>query len=285
MSKLFPTPDAENLLICVSSVGDKKDFSCLITNKMTDLHIVGTTQCFSLHWYEDAGGKRSKMKVASIDGTADEPIRRDGISDFALKLAEKKYGKGVTKEDIFFYVYGYLHSQEYREAFSQDLKLALPKIGFSEKKEDFLAFSRAGRELAEIHLNYESVKAPEELKFSGVLKIEDIPDRPDMCRVRKMKVLPKERKVVYNQHLTVENIPAEAFEYVVNGRSAIEWIAEQYQYSVDKESGIVNDPNEYGGGAYVLNLLLSIIAVSVRTGEIVKKLPKLELGEAPQCQT
>jgi len=275
--RLFPSTSAKNMLICVAGIGVKKDFTCLITDRMTDLEIVGKSQCFPLYWYEDSGEKRSKMKVASIDGTEVSLVRHDGISDYALKIARDKYGGTLTKEDIFFYVYGYLHSPEYRNAFSDDLKLSLPRIEYVSKADDFWAFSKAGRELAELHLNYEKVEPPDYLKFSGGIKIEDLIENESICRVTKMKLIPEDGKLVYNQYITIEGIPKEAFEYVVNGKSAIEWIVDQYQYSVDKNTGIINDPNEYAGGKYVLELLLSIISVSVQSVNIVKGLPKVVL--------
>jgi len=279
MPRIYPTHDAKNLQICVAGIGVKKDFSCIITDEITDLNFTTAGQCFPLYWYEDSSEKRSKMKVESIDGTTISTKKNDGISDFALKLAKDMYGNKVTKEDIFFYVYGFLHSPDYRNTFTDDLKMSLPKIEFVSNPEDFWTFSKAGRELAEIHLNYEKVKAPETIKFSGAIKIEDVLKEPNLCHITKMKVLPKERKVIFNQFLTIENIPEEAFEYIVNGKSAIEWIEDQYQYSKDNDSGIINDPNEYSGGKYILNLLLSVIGVSVKTVEIVKALPKLILED------
>ena len=93
-----------------------------------------------------------------------------------------------------------------------------------------------------------------------------------------MKLMPEERTLVYNQYLTIENIPGEAFEYTVNGRSALGWIVDRYQYKKDKDSGIIDDPNEYAGGRYILNLILSVIGVSVKTMEIVNSLPSLNLS-------
>ena len=267
MPRIFPSPEKENLLICVAGIGVKKEFSCLITDKITDLEVVGKNQCFPLYWYDNVGEKRAKLKVSTLDGEETGAVRHDGISDYALKTANGMYSKDITKEDIFYYVYGYLHSPEYKSTFSEDLKLSLPRIDFVAKAEDFFAFSKAGRDLAELHLNYESVKPLESVKISGDMT---------RCNVTKMKVVPGERKVIYNQHITVENIPEESFEYIVNGKSAIGWVADQYQYSVDKESGIVNDPNEYAGGEYVLKLLLQVIAVSVKTMQIVKNLPKID---------
>jgi len=276
--KLFPTLDTKNLLICVAGVGVKKDFSCLITNCMTDLEIVGKSQCFPLYWYKDNSETRRKNKQQSLfDEDTVAMKKHDGISDYILEEAVKKYGSDVTKEDIFYYVYGYLHSPEYREAFSDDLKLSLPKIELVDSKDDFDAFSKAGRNLAELHTNYENLNPPESVKISGYIDVQDILKNESICKVTKMRLYPEDRKVVYNQYITVENIPEEAFEYIVNGRSAIGWIVDQYQYKVDKDSGIVNDPNEYAGGSYILRLLLSVITVSVRTMEIVKSLPRLNL--------
>jgi predicted helicase len=249
-----------------------------MTNKMTDLHLVGATQCFPLYWYEDGSDIRVKNKQSSLFDEEPQVKRHDGVSDYALNLAGSKYGPTVTKEDIFYYIYGYLHSPEYRKTFSDDLKLSLPKIDFVLDKNDFDAFVKAGRDLADLHLNYEDREPPEYVKLSGNMDIHSILAKEDICKVKKMRVYPDEHKVVYNEHITVENIPEEAFQYIVNGRSAIGWLADQYQYSVDKDSGIVNDPNEYAGGSYVLKLLLSIITVSVETVKIVNGLPKLNFN-------
>jgi len=277
--KLFPTFDADNLLICVAGVGVKKDFSCLMTNKMTDIQLMANGQCFPLYWYEDSSDVRVKNKQSSLFDEEPQVKRHDGVSDYALNLARSKYGPTVTKEDIFYYVYGYLHSPEYRKTFSDDLKLSLPKIDFVPDKNDFDTFVKAGRDLADLHLNYEDREPPEYVKLSGNMDIHSILAKEDICKVKKMRVYPDEHKVVYNEHITMENIPEEAFQYIVNGRSAIGWLADQYQYSVDKDSGIVNDPNTYAGGSYVLKLLLSIITVSVETVKIVNNLPKLSFSD------
>jgi predicted helicase len=283
MPRIFPTPETKNLLICVAGVGDKANFSCLMTDNMTDLHIIGTSQCFPLYWYEDKSEARRENKQISLFGDDTERfVRHDGISDYILGVARMKYGQDVTKEDIFYYVYGYLHSPEYRELFSDDLKMSLPRIGLVESKEDFLAFSEAGRRLADLHTNYEKVEPFKGLTFTNGESLDSLLADEARCRVTKMKVLPDEGKVEYNNRIIVSNIPKEAFEYTLNGRSAIGWIADQYRYTVDKKSGIVNDPNEYAGGSYVLKLLCSVITVSVKTMEIVNRLPKLNLEEAEQ---
>jgi predicted helicase len=227
----------------------------------------------------DINDIRAKNKQKSLFDDTPSLIRHDGVSDYALKTAKSKYGSDVTKEDIFYYVYGYLHSPEYLEAFSEDLKLSLPRIDLIDDYDEFRIFSDAGRNLAELHTNYENAEPPESLRLSGSVDIKEIINNDDFCRVKKMRALPEEGKVIYNKNIVIENIPKEAFEYVVNGRSAIECIVDQYQYKEDKESGIVNDPNEYAGGNYVFRLLRSVIGVSVKTMEIVKSLPKLKFEE------
>ncbi len=124
-----------------------------------------------------------------------------------------------------------------------------------------------------LHLRYEEIAPLDTIEVKGNRK---------NCRVSKMRFLDKDRKdtIVFNDHIRVENIPAVAYEYVVNGKSAIEWVMERYQIKSDKDSGIVNDPNlwcdEHGDPQYILNLLLSVIAVSVRTVEILRGLPVVE---------
>lgn len=217
--------------------------------------------------------------------------RRDAISDFALNQARKQYGNKTTKEDIFYYVYGFLHNPDYRTEFAADLKKMLPRILFVDDSTIFWKYVKAGRELAELHLHYENAE-----KYPGVIEMYNPMTVADTLKqmgsdemeylnyhVDKMRFPSKtdKSKIIYNSQITIENIPAEAYEYVVNGRSAIEWIMECYQIKTHKESGIVNNPNdwarEHNKPRYILDLLLSIITVSVRTVEIVKGLPKVEL--------
>ena len=269
-SALFPSPVSQNLLICVSAAVSTKNLSVLMTDCVSDLHFNGDTQCFPLYYYEE----QAKQSPSLFDAGADtEYIRRDGVSDFILERARRQYGKTVTKEDIFYYVYGFLHSPEYRETFSVDLKKSLPRIPLVEDVRHFWAFSKAGRALADLHVNYESVPAYPGLTVTGT--------ESGFFTVEKMRFPQKGQKdtILYNSRITVSDIPPVAYEYVVNGKSAIEWIMERYQVTVHSESGIRNDPNDWakevGNPHYILDLLLSIVNVSVQTVEIVKGLPKL----------
>lgn len=280
MSLLFPDDSIDNRVICTINGGSKKEYSCLISNHKTDWHMIGDTQCFPLYWYEDRDEIRRSNKQASLfEDDRNDLIRHDGISDYALSEARKRYGDTVSKEDIFYYIYGYLHSQDYRAAFADDLRLSLPRIGFVDSKEDFDAFADAGRRLADLHLNYEHAEKCGSVKIDADVPMEVLLSDESLLRVTKMKLISDERRLVYNQHVTIGDIPEDAFRYIVNGRSALGWIVDQYQYSVDKESGIVNDPNEYAGPKYIFDLVLSIISVSVETMRIVDSLPRLSFEE------
>jgi predicted helicase len=269
--ELFPHSNITNLVISITGLGASKVFSCLVSNVMPDLQVQMNNQCFPLYYYEE----RKKSSPTLFDAAGEnEFIRRDGVSDFILERAKKQYGKNVGKEDIFYYVYGILHSPDYRTAFANDLKKMLPRIPLVEDVRDFWKFSKAGRQLAELHINYENVPA-----YSGV---EVTGANSEFYRVEKMRFPKKDQKdkIIFNSKIIISNIPEKAYEYVVNGKSAIEWIMERYQITTHKDSGIKNDPNDWaeevGNPRYVLDLLLSIINVSVQTVDIVNDLPKLE---------
>lgn len=264
-----------NLFILVSGTGNNKDFSVLITDLLPDFQCQFNTQCFPLYWYEE----KKEEVMADIFAMVDEPkekeyIRHDGITDYILQEASEKYRtNAITKEDIFYYVYGFLHSEDYRKQFAADLKKMLPRLPLVDNAVDFKAFSEAGRKLADLHLNYEKRPKPEQVIVER---------NSDDYIVEKMKFKSKQDKsvIIYNNHITIKNIPLEAYDYIVNGRSAIEWIMERYQVKIDKASEIKNDPNdwakEHNDPTYILDLLLSVITVSIETMKIVKDLPKVK---------
>ena len=273
MPKLFPTPETRNLVICLPGVGNVKDFSVHITNIIRDLDTYGGIQCFPLYYYE----KKSVYQPTLFDSEKSEYTRKDGITNFMLERCRASYGPKVSKEDIFYYVYGLLHSPDYRRTFAADLKKMLPRLPLVEKPADFWAFSKAGRALAELHLNYETQPPHPDVVVSGA--------EQGTFRVEKMRFPDKRDKstIEYNPWITIAHIPQTAYDYVVNGRSAVEWIMERYQIRTDKASGITNDPNDWateqGKPRYILDLLLSVITVSVETVKIVNELPGLEIKE------
>lgn len=281
--KLFPTPLHKNLVICVSGIGASKDFSTIITDCIPDLQLQFNGQCFPLYWYDNSEAEIIDLFNQGSKNEMDRYARRDGVTDWILDTARKQYGYKVTKEDIFYYVYGLLHSPEYRTAFAADLKKSLPRLPLVEKADDFWAFSKAGRDLANLHLNYETI---EPYKKCNILyapftnKGDRINYHVEKMRFGKIDSKTADKSIIhYNNAIIIEHIPAEAYEYVVNGKSAIEWIMERYAITTDKKSGITNDPNdwarEHNDEKYIFNLLLRIINVSVQTVEIVKGLPKL----------
>lgn len=273
IDSFFPTPDRPNRVICVSGKGVTKEFSCMITDIIPDLEIVGKSQCFPLYYYEKNNAQQLSVLEEEQAGAY---TRRDGVSDYILSRAHDAYGAAVTKEDIFYYVYGLLHSPEYRKTFSNDLKKMLPRLPLVDDPEDFWSFSKAGRKLADLHINYESVSPHPDVTVTG--------EKKKQFRVSKM-YHPKDGKkkqkstIIYNEYITVENIPQKAYEYVVNGKSAIAWIMERYQIKTDKKSGITNDPNDWCKEAnnprYILDLLCSVIHVSTKTVDIVNSLPEV----------
>lgn len=267
--KLFPL-GYKNVVIALSGA---KGLSALISNTIVDLHYVGDAQCFPLYWYESAGSGRV--------------IRHDAITDDALSVFRKVYPGGVAenakknryreiqKEDIFYYVYGILHSEEYRSRFAANLKKELPRIPFAE---DFDAFCQAGKKLAGIHLNYESA---EMYPLTIVGNVED-PGPVQKLRWGKKKDPEAGRSVedrsvlVYSSRLTYKGIPEAAHRYVVNGRSPLEWMIDRYQVKTDPASGIVNDPNAYSDDpCYISNLIRRLVTVSVETMRIVDALPPI----------
>lgn len=287
---LFPCNGLKNIIIALSGIGGSKSFSCIIADTILDIQLISNGQAFPLYWYEERDNYSKSL--FDDDTNSDKYVRRDGISDWILKEVCKRFGnsKAITKEHIFYYVYGILHSPQYRERFAADLKKSLPRIPIVEDVQVFMAFYKAGKTLAELHLNYEQVPASPDV----VVKIEDVPSgtsRYDHFAVEKMafpkvrnekgKLIPDKTRIIYNGNITIENIPAKAYEYIVNGKSAIEWIMERYAITQDKKSLIVNDPNdwskEHETPTYIFDLLLSIINVSTQTVDIINSLPKLKL--------
>tara|TARA_B110000240_G_scaffold198206_1_gene257294 strand:- start:83 stop:4948 length:4866 start_codon:yes stop_codon:yes gene_type:complete len=273
----FPSENEKNMVISVSGAGMNKGFSSIISSAVEDLQFQANGMHFPLYHYEN----REKIQGSLFDDTSvGEYIRRDGISDFILERAIKQYGGNLTKVDMFYYVYGILHSNDYRKAFANDLKKMLPRIPLVDEPRDFWKFSKAGRELAELHINYESVPPSDEVTVIGA--------ESGNFKVNKIKHLSKDQKdtILYNGSITIKDIPEKAYQYVVNGKSAIEWILDRYQVKTHKDSGITNNPNDWAGEVenprYILDLLLSVINLSCQTVDIVNSLPKLEFEEVKE---
>ena len=287
-TKLLPTPNHCNLIICVTGNGARRGFSVYITENIVDYNTYdGGCQCFPLYWYDDSTADIADL-FSAPQSEMDRYVRRDGVTDWILSTTRKQYGSLVTKEDIFYYVYGILHAPDYRTTFAADLKKSLPRLPLVESPDDFWAFSRAGRSLAELHLGYEHVEP-----YAGCRTIySPLTNRgdeisyliDDKMRFGKLDSKTADKRIIhYNAGITIENIPLEAYDYVVNGKSAIEWVMERYAVKTDPASQIENNPNdwcrEHDDPKYIYNLLLRIITVSLETMKIVRSLPKLKLEE------
>jgi predicted helicase len=277
--KLMPTPRHVNWVIAATGIGAAKTFSALISNCIPNYHMHDTGQCFPLYWYEKIEVKAEPQdEMFSATGATpdtDGYIRRDAITDWALTAFRDHYHDAtITKEDLFWYVYGILHSPEYKSRFSADLKKMLPRIPFAQ---DFRVFADAGRKLGEWHLNYETINPYPLTEDVKRLVMEDGDYRVQKMVFGKKEGKPDKTVIVYNEYLTLRDIPLEAYDYVVNGKPALEWIMERYAVTVDKASGIKNDPNAWSESPrYIVDLVKRIARVSVESARIVKGLPALK---------
>lgn len=308
--KLFPMGTGmktDNLLIQFSGIGSAS-FSCLITDLIPNYDRLSKGQCLPLYWYEekqvgtmlfdenDYVVSSGQTSLFGDEATRPEKTytRHDAITDEAIKVFRdvyphafpKRYKKDggieLNKTDIFYYVYGILHSPEYRKRFESNLKKELPRIPLAA---DFARFSEAGRKLARLHLDYEAVDPWASIVEDG--------DSVNPGRTVKMKFGPHKKDEEYPkgqdmtvlkvaENMTLRGIPLEAYEYVVNGRSAIGWLMDRYQVRKDKASGIVNDPNDYSDDPrYIVDLVERVVTVSMETIAIVNELPALNEKAQP----
>jgi predicted helicase len=274
MPKIFPNQNVENLVIAVTGVGVTKDFNALIINKIPDVQLQANGQCFPLYTYE----KPKEIGDLFATVTTEEYTKKENISDSILKDFQKKYqDKNISKSDIFYYIYGVLHSPEYKQRFAADLKKMLPRIPYTK---DFWSFSKAGAELAHYHLNYETIQPYEIKEFSAEVYLENEDYRVEKMVFGKNKNGIDKTTIIYNSKITLSQIPLESYEYIVNGKSPLEWIMERYKVTKDKDSGIVNNPNHWSEDPrYIVDLIKRIVRVSMETVRIVKELPPLELIE------
>lgn len=274
MPAMFPDAEHENFGLLVTGVGAAMEFTALATAHIPDLSSFGG-QTNGLYFARYTYVPSSSESDLFSNGDEGANTRVDNVTDDVLSDYRKSYGSGVSKDDIFYYVYGVLHSPAYRAEFAADLKKMLPRVP---KTKDFQGFAKAGRALAELHIGYENV-TPYELTETVTGATSD----KEIYRVRKMMFgKGKDRStIIYNDHITLSEIPDEAYRYMLGSKSAIEWIMERYQVTVHKDSQIRNDPNdwatEHDQPQYILDLLKRIVTVSIETMKIVDGLPALEL--------
>ena len=289
LPKFFPVEGMGTVGFFTNGFNAQSEFCVLAMNVMPSLDVFGKGGAFFGRWTyvrAPAGARQEELSFTEDVAEARGEYRRvDNVNPATVAEYRAAYGGEVTSDDVFYYVYGLLHSTDYREAFAADLKKMLPRIPKVPGAEDFRAFVAAGRQLAELHVGYESV-APYPLTVTG-----DQPagpgsaDRYGWFRVEKMgwggNGKAKDRSaIVYNPRITVSGIPDEAHEYLLGSRSGIEWVMERYQVKTDKASGIVNDPNDWsrevGDPRYILDLIARVVTVSVETVQIVRSLPSID---------
>ncbi len=257
MPKIFPDATSENRVICVSGIGARSGFSVNMTDKVPDVQFMDNGQCYPLYLFDEpqseSGDKKSQnTELFALPEKDAERIRRDALTDEGLVHFQLAYpGEQISKEDVFYYIYGLLYSPDYRERYADNLSKELPRIPRVKTATNFWAFSKAGRKLSDLHLNYEAVE-------------------------------PYPLKIESGGKLTLIGIPLEAYDYIVNGKPAIDWVVERQCVKTDKDSGIVNDANDWavetmGNPKYPLELFQRVITVSLETMKIVNGLPELDI--------
>ncbi|WP_354174537.1 type ISP restriction/modification enzyme [Arthrobacter sp. UYEF36] len=282
LPKFFPTPAHPNVAIYLPAPGTlARGFSAQVTDIVPDLGVcaVSAAQVFALYSYERV--QDDQLPVAGQDEVIiDGYRRRENITSATLDDYRQFYeAQGITREDVFYYVLGLFHSPKYKEQYQADLKKMLPRIP---KVQNFGRFTAAGRELAALQLNYETV---EPYPLEEITTGTSMDDEYEFYRVKKMSFgARKDRsRIIFNSRITLDGIPDEAFDYQVNGKSALEWIVDRYQVTTHKDSQITNDPNDYsreiGNPRYILDLVKRIVTVSLETNRIVASLPPLEIAE------
>lgn len=272
MPRLFPKA-RENFGFYITAQGSGHPFSLLACRHIPDIALwgSGSGQFFPRYSFTDLEDENALF--ATFEEGESPDGRFDNVTDEILADYQTAFGPEITKDEIFFYVYGILHSPDYREQFAADLKKMLPRIP---KVKSFTTFSEAGRQLMGLHLDYENAE-PYQLEEQ---RSERANYRVEKMRYAKTGRVADKTTVIYNSDITLSGIPEEAHEYMLGSRSAIDWIVERYQVKTDKASGIVNDPNDWadeqGNPRYILDLLARIVTVSVETVRIVKSLPGLD---------
>lgn len=283
MPRIFPDAAAENRVICVSGIGARSGFSALMADALVNLHTLDTGQCFPLYLYdEEAEASAGAQGEMFAEDPPPQRARRDALTDEGLAHCRAAYpGEAISKEDVFYYVYGLLHSPAYREKYADNLAKELPRIPCVKTAAGFWGFSQAGRKLAEWHIGYETVEPyPLAIEAKGTLTDADY-------RVEQMKYgkRGKDKDLTtlhYNGKITVTGIPLAAYDYVVNGKPALDWVVERQRVKTDKDSGIENDANTWAvetmnNPRYPLELFCRVVTVSLETMKIVGALPALDI--------
>ena len=293
VARCFPSARHANFGFWIVGSGSSVPFAAVATRMVPNLHLAGAGSGGNFYsrfvWEPLPEGEID----LGVGGEVVNGYRRvDNITDEFRRLMQKRYGTGVTKDDVFFFLYGLFHSPEYRERYDGELKQMLPRVP-KVPASTFDRLTEAGRELFHLHADYEDADLyPLEIVGGEQPPLGGPEETAEYYRVQKMR-FPTGQKaadapdtLILNPQITVRGIPEEAYRYQLGSRSAIEWIIRQYQVTTDKASGIINDPNqwgvEHGKPRYILDLLQKVITISVRTVEITEALPGLGIKGGEQ---
>ena len=280
--EVYPRQETENLGICLTGLGSNSPFHTLVTDNIPDGELTSHAVYFPRWRYVPGrnAGAGPKQRALGLDKDSPELKRVSNINPAAVAEFRAHYNdQGITEDDLFYYTYGVLHSPQWRETFANDLAKEHARIPMAASGDDFRAFVAAGRQLADLHLNYETVE-PWPLQELWVHGWDA--EAPGAYRVEKMAYAGKRpnldtSRIIYNAGITLAGIPEMAHEYQLGSRSALDWLIDRYQVRTHKASGIVNDPNdwcaEHDNPRYILDLVKRVTTVSVRTVEIVRSLP------------
>ncbi len=273
LESMFPTPHHTNLGIVLTGPASHFEFTPFMTDLLPNLHVLDTAQFFPRWTYQRAESAAGTLDFGTSSNVDEYGYRRlDNITDEILARYRSALGERVTKDDIFYSVYGQLHDPAYRTAYAADLKKMLPHIPTPDTAERFERLAAAGRALAQLHVGYDTV---DPYPLDVQLKPGADPADRETWRVAKMKWRSKtdHSAIIYNPKVTIAGIPEDAERYLLGSRSALGWIIDRYQVKTDKASGIVNDPNdwcdEHDDPTYIVELIKRVTTVSVESMEIV----------------
>ncbi|GAA9694785.1 hypothetical protein VN0002_08020 [Helicobacter pylori] len=249
-SQIFPDESFENVVINTGA-DNGKNFSTLVSDFISDCSLISPNQAYPLYYYDDLGN------------------RHYAISGYAINLFRKHYeDNSIAEEEIFYYIYAVFHHKGYLEKYKNSLAKEDPRIALSP---DFKELSMLGKELAELHLNYEKGEMHASVEYKTLMNAEE-EGYYDVEKMTKKEMKKGECRIIYNKNIVITKIPEKAFDYVVNGKSAIDWVIERYKKTTDKDSLIENNPNDYKDGKYVFELLCRVIKLSEKSVDLIEKI-------------
>ena len=249
----FHTANSNNLVIIVPNK-IKGSFSTFITNIPPDRQVVFNGKCFSFYVYDKSGEQYNN-------------ITKQAVKTF------KQYYKdnAITRSDIFYYTYGLLHHQGYRDKYQASLVRGLPHIPMAP---DFRAFRKAGRRLAKLHLGYED--GP---RHNLGKPLDTIPDSPRSIKFGKKpnagagpQSVPDLSTLYVDGNKVYDSLPD--VRYTVNGRTPVQWFADRYAFRTHKKSCITNYPLDGIRGEDVRAIIERLVHVGVKSDEIISELPE-----------